>query len=138
VLGRIELNKLLTGSASAILGTVIGIAALSFSPATCSCVSPADSYVYYTNLPPGQYELSAGLLQAGLWQNLKEQKLTFGEHALRELYGCAQTEPYIVDCHLIFESSVLLNRGYDFEYVLEPNGYPRSIRVKRFTELRPN
>ena len=132
------MKKLIVGSASAVAAVVTGIAALSFSPAACSCLSAADSYLMYAQLPPGHYEISAGLLQAGLWQNLKGEKLTFGDHALREMYGCVQSEPHIVDCHLVFESSALLSRGYDFEYVFEPSGYLRSIRVKEFTELRPN
>ena len=132
------MTKMLLLSTSTVAALAVGIAALMFSPATCSCVSAADSYTSYAYLPSGRYELSADLLQAGLWQQLREEKLQLGQGPLSERYGCVQSEPHIVDCHLVYESSILLDRGYDFEYVFNPNGYLRSIRVKKFTGLRPN
>ena len=136
-LGRIEVKKLLVATSSLIVAAIVGVVALGFSPVACSCVPASVEYTRFASLPPGDYELSPGLWQAGLWQNLKEERLKYGHGPLSARFGCVQSEPYIVDCHIVNETSYLLSRGHDFEYVFNPDGSLRSIRVSNFIAFAP-
>jgi hypothetical protein len=125
-------KKLLVVTSSVLVAVIGGVAALTFSPAACSCVPVSAEYTRFTALPNGDYVISPGLWQASLWQSLKDQRLTYGQGPLSAKFGCIKSEPHIVDCHLIQEESRLLNRGHDFEYVFNPDGSLRSIRVSKF------
>ena len=107
--------KILAASAAAIAATIVGIAALLFSPTSCGCLTPAQGLLLQADLDYSNgvtiEDYSFNQIEQSLNVALRGRKVTPDDRHRRFL-NCRSIAKTEFECSDVLARSRLLERGY--------------------------
>ena len=127
--------KILAVSAATIIATVIGFAALLFSPTSCACLSPAQQLLLQADLDYSNGatidDYSFNQIEQSLNVALRGHKVTPDDRHRRFL-NCRPMTQTEFECSDVLARSKLLERGYVVRITVDANDNFKRARVRQY------